>query len=147
MIPAKIKSILKKKMPDMRVLIVDDMSANIVNITASLTHMGFRMANITSAENGMQAFMKLAKDQPHLVITDWNMPVVDGLHMVQRMRSAKVSKEMTVLMVTAEPEFDRKEVDPYIDGFIRKPYTPQMVEDGIYMALLSRMEKNKKGRA
>ena len=113
---ARIKELLKKKFPSIRVLIVDDMMPNIKNHKYVLTEMGFDERNIMHAKDGLQGLLKMTKFQPELIITDWNMPMTDGLKMVQKIRSTKTFADVAIIMITAEADKDLEQAKPFVNG-------------------------------
>ena len=60
------------------------------------------MTNIQTAEDGLQAWELLQQDDFEFVITDWDMPNMSGLELLQKIRSTPKYKELPVIMVTAE---------------------------------------------
>ena len=131
-IPEKVKEIVKLKFKSMKVLLVDDMELNIMNNMMTLTRIGFSRSNLSSANNGLLAFQTAQKIVPDLIITDWNMPMTDGLTFVKTLRAYIAYKDIPIIMVTAEPDKNRADVEKYINGFLKKPYTVMDVENLIY---------------
>lgn len=107
---------------DKQVLLVDDQPANLDRYMLVLQRIGVRDLNISQTINGMQASVELLTSRPDLIITDWNMPITDGLEYVKRLREV-VKTEAQVVMVTAADEKRMAEVEPYVDGWLQKPYT------------------------
>ena len=131
-IPEKVKEIVKSKFKSMKVLLVDDMELNITNNMMTLCRIGFSRSNISSANNGLTAFQMATRSNPDLIITDWNMPMTDGLTFVKKFRDFPAYKNIPIIMITAEPDKNRAEVETYINGFLKKPYTVDHVENLIY---------------
>ena len=65
------------------VLLVDDSATILMSLSAILTKNGFQVATAT---DGMDAMAKLAAVKPHLIITDLNMPRMDGMVFIQQVR-------------------------------------------------------------
>jgi two-component system, chemotaxis family, chemotaxis protein CheY len=131
-IPEKVKEIVKSRFRSMKVLLVDDMELNITNNMMTLCRIGFSRSNISSANNGLMAFQMATKASPDLIMTDWNMPMTDGLTFVKKFRNFPAYKNIPIIMITAEPDKNRAEVEMYINGFLKKPYTVTDVENLIY---------------
>ena len=89
----------------MKILIVDDFSTMRRIVKNVLKELGF--SNFAEAENGEQAYSILQGGGFEFVISDWNMPVMDGLALVNKIRSDTSLKEIPILMVTAEAEKDK----------------------------------------
>ncbi|MBF0342630.1 MAG: response regulator [Nitrospirae bacterium] len=141
MIDPRVTAIIKKRFNTMKVLLIDDMMPNIKNNAMLLDELGFQKKNITSALNGAQAFSKMMFIKPDLIITDWNMPMVDGFMFVKKLREIEAYRDIPIIMVTAEPDKSMEEVEPYVDAFLKKPYTIQFLEDMIYTVVGRKMLK------
>ena len=80
------------------VLVVDD-EIHIVHVVAiKLRNNGFR---VISAENGAEAFELACREKPDIVVTDFQMPVMTGLQLVQKLRATEQTKDIPVIMLTA----------------------------------------------
>ena len=85
---------------DMNILIVDDFST-MRRIVKNLLHdLGF--SNTTEADDGQTALPMLQSGKFDFLVTDWNMPGMDGLTLLKKVREDDALKDMPVLMVTAE---------------------------------------------
>jgi two-component system chemotaxis response regulator CheY len=85
---------------NMRSLVVDDMDSMRRIMAKNLNQMGFK--NIVMAANGSEALRTLHSQTIHVMITDWNMPVMTGLDLVKAVRADAKLVNLPVLMVTAE---------------------------------------------
>ncbi|MBF0343635.1 MAG: response regulator [Nitrospirae bacterium] len=144
MIDPRVKMLVRQQFKTMKVLLIDDMMPNIKNNTMLLEDIGFTKSNISYASNGAQAFSKLMVVKPNFIITDWNMPMVDGLTFVKKLREIEAYKDIPVIMITAEPDKKVKDVEPYVNAFLKKPYTIQYLEDTIYSVVARKLLKDKK---
>ena len=86
--------------PKMRFLVVDDFSTMRRIVKNLLKELGY--ANVDEAEDGVMALAKLRSEQFDFVVSDWNMPNMDGLTMLQNIRADPALAKLPVLMVTAE---------------------------------------------
>ncbi|HCZ14817.1 MAG TPA: two-component system response regulator, partial [Candidatus Accumulibacter sp.] len=86
--------------PKMRILVVDDFSTMRRIVRNLLKELGF--SNVDEAEDGAIALQKLQAGGFEFVVTDWNMPNMDGLTMLQNIRADATLSKLPVLMVTAE---------------------------------------------
>ncbi|MCH9637855.1 MAG: response regulator [Betaproteobacteria bacterium] len=85
---------------NLKFLVVDDFS-NVRETIRNLLHeIGF--LHIDEAENGTAALRKLQEDKFDFVVSNWQMPNMDGLTMLQNIRAIEALKEIPILMVTAE---------------------------------------------
>jgi len=86
--------------PDMDVLIVDDASAMRRIVRGLLKELGF--TNMREAENGQMALDELKKKKADFVVSDLNMPVMNGIDLLHAIRADENLKTIPVLMVMAE---------------------------------------------
>ncbi len=106
----------------MNVLLVDD-SGTMRKIQRNvLTSIG--VAEVVEAGDGIEALEKLKTSQVDLVLTDWNMPNMDGLAFVKAVRAG--GSKIPILMVTTEAEKRRviEAVKAGVNGYVLKPFTP-----------------------
>ncbi|SMO48210.1 two-component system, chemotaxis family, response regulator CheY [Balnearium lithotrophicum] len=118
---------------DINILVVDDMAAMRKILRTLLTQLGFK--NIDEAEDGKQALEKLRQnpDKYGLVITDWNMPNMTGIELVQAIRSDKRLKHLPILMVTAEAKKENvlTAIKAGVNNYIVKPFTAETLKEKI----------------
>ena len=118
---------------DINVLIVDDMAAMRKILRTLLSQLGFK--NVDEAEDGKQAFDKLRQDpgKYDLVITDWNMPNMTGIELVQAIRNDGNLKHLPVLMVTAEAKKENvlMAIKAGVNNYIVKPFTAETLKEKI----------------
>ncbi len=86
--------------PKMKFLVVDDFSTMRRIVRNLLKELGF--TNVDEAEDGQIALQKLNSLPFDFVVTDWNMPNMDGLTLLQTIRATPNLKHLPVLMITAE---------------------------------------------
>lgn len=84
------------------------------------------------AENGLEALAKIKKRDYDIVVTDWNMPYMTGLELVERIRSMEDPKKarIPVLMVTAEAKKENiiLALKAGVNNYIVKPFTAETVK-------------------
>lgn len=120
----------------MKILIVDDSAAMRKIIGASLAKTAsYSKDRIVEASNGKEGFDKFVDDQFGLILSDWNMPEMDGLEFLTKVR--KVDKRIKIIMITTEGTFGKMEeaLDAGLDGYIVKPFTPEGLERKINAVL------------
>ena len=83
----------------MRFLVVDDFSTMRRIVRNLLKELGF--LNVDEAEDGVVALSKLTGEHFDFIVTDWNMPNMDGLTLLQQVRANPQLKHLPVLMITA----------------------------------------------
>ena len=106
-------------------LVVDDMPTIRWTLVALLREIGF--TDVTEAANGEQALKLLQcgpADTPiNFIVTDWNMPVMNGMALLRTVRGTADLAHLPVLLVTAETDADSiaAATQAGVDGFIIKP--------------------------
>lgn len=115
--------------PKIRFLIVDDFSTMRRIVRNLLKELGF--TNVDEAEDGKVALEKLATGGFDFVVTDWNMPNMDGLTLLQNIRSTPALQKLPVLMVTAEAKKENiiAAAQAGANGYIVKPFTSQTMSE------------------
>ncbi len=106
------------------VLVVDDMMSMRRVIVHVLKSIGF--TEIYEAEHGFAALSVLRTKQIGFVVSDWNMPEMDGLTLLKTIRSIDAIKSLPVLMLTAEGKKENiiEAVKAGASNYIVKPFTP-----------------------
>lgn len=122
----------------MNFLIVDDFSTMRRIIANLLKELGF--PNYKEAENGKNALTLLHSEKFDFVITDWNMPEMDGLELLKSIRNDSSLKNLPVLMVTAEAKKDNiiAAAQSGADGYIVKPFTSSILYEKLNKILEKR---------
>ena len=110
--------------PRMNVLIVDDSAMTRVLLKRNLVAVGVREHEIIEAENGEKGLARFENFECRAVITDWRMPVMDGLEFVKELR--KRNTQIPIIMLTAANE--RADVVAAIESgitdYLIKPFSP-----------------------
>lgn len=104
-------------------LVVDDFSTMRRIVRNLLKELGF--TNVEEAEDGAVAWQKLQGGGFDFVVTDWNMPNMDGLTLLQTIRANPATKTLPVLMITAEAKKENiiAAAQAGASGYIVKPFT------------------------
>ena len=120
---------------NLTVLVVDDSSTARRHITRVLGNLGIQ--NITTANNGIEAAQKLNETYFDLVVTDYNMPEMDGEQLTRYIRQHSTQRSIPVLMVTSEESGARLSAvqQSGVSGICDKPFDPQVVKQLIRSAL------------
>jgi two-component system chemotaxis response regulator CheY len=123
------------KNPKINVLVVDDVEVTRKIICNILKRSGF--GNILEAEDGPTALSILDETPIGLIITDWNMPQMSGLELVQKIRANPQHQHIPVLMVTAEEEeaYILAAVKAGVDNYVVKPFTAKTLREQIATVL------------
>jgi len=120
---------------DLKILAVDDSPTMRRIIVNTLKRAGF--GNVTEATDGKDALAKLNVDEFNFIITDWNMPEMDGLTFVTTLRTMDQYKHLPVLMVTTRSvkEDIVAAMKAGVDNYIVKPFTPDTLKEKIKQVL------------
>nr|WP_305015733.1 chemotaxis response regulator CheY [Alcanivorax sp. 24] len=114
---------------NMSILVVDDFPTMRRIIRSLLKELGF--GNVDEAEDGQEALTKLRGGGFQFVVSDWNMPNLDGLEMLKRIRADGDLSHLPVLMVTAEAKKENiiAAAQAGANGYIVKPFTAVTLEE------------------
>jgi len=120
----------------MKILVVDDSSTMRRIIKNTLARLGYK--DIVEAADGVEAWDALQNNSDiEVVITDWNMPNMNGLELVKKIRAEEKYKDMPIIMVTTEG--GKKEVitalKAGVNNYIVKPFTPQVLKEKLQVVL------------
>ncbi|MFQ5501699.1 MAG: response regulator [Phycisphaerae bacterium] len=113
----------------MKILLVDD-SRTIRNIQKNtLKTLGHE--DIAEAADGLEALSFLANTRPELMLVDWNMPNMDGITLIKKVR--ETDKTLPIIMVTTEAEKSRviEAVKAGVNNYVVKPFTAETLADKI----------------
>lgn len=113
----------------MNVLIVDDSRAMRMIVRRTLRQAGFRDLNVTEAENGREALSRIQEQKPDLILSDWNMPEMDGLRLLRILRHNKVYIRFGFVTAQGSPEMREKARNAGANFLISKPFTPETFEE------------------
>ena len=105
----------------MRILITDDNAPSRVLLSKLLKKLGYE---VLSAADGQEAWEILQNEDVNFVITDWLMPVMDGLELCKRIREANFSHYVYIMILTSKDEKESliEGLEAGADDFIVKPY-------------------------
>jgi two-component system, chemotaxis family, chemotaxis protein CheY len=121
----------------LKILAVDDSPTMRRIIVNTLKRAGYD--DVTEASDGKDALAKMKVEQFNFVITDWNMPEMDGLSFVSLVRSLDEFKDMPILMVTTRSVKDDiiEAMKAGVNNYIVKPFTPETLGEKIGQVLKS----------
>ncbi len=123
-----LKQRLRPLFSKLKVMLVDDMPANLESYRMAMVEIGIERNNIVTATNGLDALTRLNQAHPDLVLSDWNMPILDGLSFIMKARKMAHFQNKIFIMITAEQDADLEKARPHINAFLRKPATAATIE-------------------
>jgi len=120
----------------MRIITVDDSSTMRRIIKNTLKKIGYG-DDILEAENGKEALDVLSTKDVDIIITDWNMPIMDGLSFVKKIRSDSKYKDTPIIMVTTEAAKEDIIIalQAGVNNYVVKPFTPDVMKDKVETVL------------
>ena len=125
----------------MRVLIVDDSSVMRKIVERALRQAGLESLVVLEAGSGAEALEVLKAQSVQLILSDINMPTMDGLEFLRQMRSQNLASGVPVVMITTESseEHVKQAILSGAQGYIRKPFTAEQVKERV-LPLLAALE-------
>ena len=113
----------------MKIMLVDD-SRTIRNIQKNvLKQLGH--TDVVEAEDGVQALAKFHEETPDLMLVDWNMPNMDGITLVRKIR--EINQTVPLIMCTTEAEKTRvlEAIKAGVNNYVVKPFTVESLGEKI----------------
>jgi two-component system, chemotaxis family, chemotaxis protein CheY len=126
-------------MASIRALIVDDSSVMRKIVERCLRQAGMDLGQVQEASNGAEA-LALINDNPFdLILSDINMPVMDGLEFIRHLKEVESAKNIPIVMITTEggEKHVMEALSLGAKGYIRKPFTPDQVKEHVIPILRS----------
>ncbi len=120
-------------MKELRVLIVDDSSVMRKIVERSLRSAGFDLSEVLEASDGVEALEQARKGSLNLILSDLNMPSMDGLELLKNLAAVESVRNVPVVMVTTEGSEKRvmEAISMGAKAYIRKPFTPEHVKERV----------------
>jgi two-component system chemotaxis response regulator CheY len=121
-------------------LVVDDFSTMRIIVRNLLKELGY--TNVDEAEDGVVALSKLIGGGFEFVVSDWNMPNMDGLTLLQNIRADAELSKLPVLMVTAEAKKENiiAAAQAGANGYVVKPFTAATLDEKL-SKIFEKLEK------
>ena len=118
----------------MKILIVDDSRAMRMIIRRTLRQAGHENLDVLEASNGAEALSAVQESNPDLILTDWNMPEMTGIQLLEALRSSGCQTRVGFVTSESTTEMREKALDAGALFLIEKPFTAddfQQALDGI----------------
>jgi two-component system chemotaxis response regulator CheY len=116
-----------------RILIVDDSSVMRKIVERSLRQAGLEIGDVVEAGNGIEALAAVREGPFDLILSDINMPAMDGIEFLRQLVTVESAKGTPVVMVTTEGNESRvvEALSIGAKGYIRKPFTPDQIKERV----------------
>ena len=113
------------------VLIVDDSAAIRKILQRVLTQTDIQLGQVHEAGDGLEALSVLEKNKVNLILSDINMPNMDGLQFLGKVKSQDEFKAVPVIMITTEGNQTKvmEAVQLGAAGYVRKPFTAEQIKE------------------
>jgi two-component system, chemotaxis family, chemotaxis protein CheY len=120
-------------MREVHTLIVDDSSVMRKIVERSLRQAGIEEMVVHEAGNGIEALELLRAGKMDLILSDINMPAMDGLELLRQIKAQNLAPGVPVVMITTESseEHVRQAIAAGARGYIRKPFTAEQVKERV----------------
>ncbi|HUO25919.1 MAG TPA: response regulator [Candidatus Aquilonibacter sp.] len=120
-------------MKPIRVLIVDDSAVMRKIVERCLRQAGIDLTEVLEANNGLEGLAALQGRRVDLILSDINMPAMDGLEFLHGLQAVENAKGTPVVMITTEGSESRvvEALSAGARGYIRKPFTPDQVKERV----------------
>jgi two-component system chemotaxis response regulator CheY len=113
----------------LKILIVDDSSTMRRIIINTLSRIGY--GDVVEAEHGKAGLEKLKQGGVEMIITDWNMPEMDGLEFVQAVRGQNPAIPILMVTTNAAKEDIVQALQAGVNNYVVKPFTPDTLKEKI----------------
>ena len=120
-------------MSELQVLIVDDSSVMRKIVERSLRQAGLEPMRVFEAGSGVEGLEVLKSTAVQLILSDINMPAMDGLEFLRQLRGQDLAPGVPVVMITTESseEHVKQAILSGAQGYIRKPFTAEQVKERV----------------
>lgn len=115
----------------MDVLLVDDSKTMRMLVQRALRQAGFRDLVVVEAETGQHALERLGEGMPKLILSDWNMPIMNGIEFLQRLRADRNSTPFGFITSEASDEIKTLALQSGANFLLTKPFTPEVVQNAL----------------
>jgi two-component system chemotaxis response regulator CheY len=113
----------------MKILIVDDSAAMRMIVKKTLRLAGFEGHDISEADDGAKALAAIKTAKPDLVLSDWNMPNMTGLQLLEQLGTDGVKVAFGFITTEATPDMRMKAIGAGAKFLISKPFTPESFKE------------------
>jgi two-component system chemotaxis response regulator CheY len=113
------------------ILVVDDSKAMRLIVRRTLRQAGFGEYEVEEAANGVEALERIGQAAPALVISDWNMPEMNGIELLKELNARKLSVRFGFVTTEGTPDMRAMADEAGALFLIAKPFTPEQFESAL----------------
>ncbi len=113
----------------MKILIVDDSAAMRMIVRKTLRLAGFEGHEFIEADDGAKALAAITTQAPDLVLSDWNMPNMTGIELLEHLQKESVKIKFGFVTTEATPDMRQRAAAAGARFLISKPFTPESFKD------------------
>ena len=100
-------------------------------LVRAIRQAGFRGLSVTEAENGSQALEVLKKEQPKLILSDWNMPEMSGIDFLLQLKATASKVPFGFITSEASAEIKQQAMNAGAIFLITKPFSPEAIQEAL----------------
>ena len=115
----------------MKILIVDDSTAMRMIVRKTLRNAGFEGHEFLEAEDGAKAFDAIKAAPPDIVLSDWNMPNMTGIELLENLRKEGIKVKFGFVTTEATPDMRQRAMGAGASFLISKPFTPESFKEAL----------------
>lgn len=114
-----------------RILVVDDSKAMRLIVRRTLRQAGFGECEVEEASNGVEALAAIEKARPDLVLSDWNMPEMNGYELLTQLNARSIKVRLGFVTTESTPEMQAKANEAGASFLIAKPFTAEQFQTAL----------------
>lgn len=118
----------------MKVLIVDDSKAMRLIVGRTLKQAGLPDLTVVEATNGAEALEKIESSAPDFVLSDWNMPEMNGIDLLREVRKRGHAVKFAFVTSESSPETHATAIEAGAAFVVTKPFTPETLQEAFEKA-------------
>jgi two-component system, chemotaxis family, chemotaxis protein CheY len=115
----------------MKIMIVDDSAAMRMIVKKTLRQAGFEGHEFCEAEDGAKALDAIKAASPDLVLSDWNMPNMSGIELLEKLSAAGIKVKFGFVTTEATTDMRNRATSAGAQFVISKPFTPESFKDAL----------------
>jgi two-component system chemotaxis response regulator CheY len=118
-----------------KALVVDDSRAVRMLLTKTLKQLGYEVQEASNGREALEA-IEAGNSEVNLVLADWNMPEINGLDLLKRLRQNPARSSLAVVMVTTETEIEQiaEAMEAGANEYVMKPFTQDILMEKLQLA-------------